>query len=99
MTKNNKHDEGGIIRDFMMEEQAKEISENQALELLMIAAEAMGWTIIVPDVDDDEEVPGLIIGKEEYVDWILDTLGDDPIPHALRMKLRRLNTDDGPEDL
>lgn len=83
-----------VIQEFLTEETSKELTEDQALELLSIAVRAMGWNMSIPNVDDDEEVPGLIIGKDEYIKWIEDSLGDQDIPHSLRMSLRRLNPED-----
>lgn len=36
-------------------------------ELLEIVKE-LGWTVALPTVGDDEEVPGMVIGTEAYID-------------------------------
>lgn len=55
-----------------MSEETEELYER----LLNLIAE-IGWSIAIPDVSDDEEVPGLIIGTEEYVGKVLACLPED----------------------
>jgi hypothetical protein len=43
--------------------------EMEALIVIIEACEKLGWAIAVPDED---EVDGLIIGTEEYINKILD---------------------------
>jgi hypothetical protein len=40
-------------------------------ELIDIVKE-LGWDMAVPDIDDHEEVPGLIIGEKTYVDYVVE---------------------------
>ena len=68
-------------------DEALGLGEKDAFQLLMTIAEALRWNIAIPMVGDDEEVPGLIIGKDEYINWIQDCIGDTPIPDKLRKKI------------
>ena len=63
------------------------LGEKEALNLLGVIAEALGWNIAIPKVGDDDEVPGLIIGKDNYIQWIEDCIGDTKIPEELKKKI------------
>ncbi len=45
-------------------------------ELIDIIHE-LGWSVALPNVDEDSIVPGMIIGEQEYIDSIVDQLDDD----------------------
>ncbi|MBN1637340.1 MAG: hypothetical protein JW866_00105 [Ignavibacteriales bacterium] len=52
--------------------------------IVVMATKEMGWNIAIPNGDDDEELSGMIIGTNEYIDSIIndnhcncDTLGLD----------------------
>ena len=36
--------------------------------LVVMAAQEMGWNVCIPSASDDDEIQGMIIGTEEYVD-------------------------------
>lgn len=48
------------------------------VELLKLISEA-GWVFAVPELEAEDEVPGLIIGTADYVESILDHLPDSPL--------------------
>ena len=49
-----------------------EINEKNAFETFMKCARFLGWNCIaIPKVGDDEHVPGVVIGRDEYVTDIL----------------------------
>lgn len=53
---------------------------NKTEELIMQIANAahqLGWTIALPN-NDEEDLQGLIIGKDSYVNNILSYLPDEP---------------------
>lgn len=50
-------------KDFSTEVQYR---EQLFKELIEIVGE-LGWTLALPDGEDDDEVPGMIIGTETYV--------------------------------
>ena len=62
------------------------LTEENALELLLMVAGYLGWEVMVPGVNDDEHVPGLIIGHPEYIEWIEGQLTDPEVPQHLRQK-------------
>jgi hypothetical protein len=62
------------------------MDESKALKLLSIAVKALGWNIAIPEVNEDADVPGLIIGKPEYIDWVLNCIGKKSLPIKLRKK-------------
>lgn len=62
------------------------MSEEELFDQLLEIVFKLGWDIAVPKVDDDDDVPGLIIGTPEYLDDVLSGkfLDDDysgPIYH------------------
>lgn len=79
-----------------MTEQKKKLTEGEALVVLVEAADALGWNVAIPSIEDDEEVPGLIMGKDGYVDWVTEKLGNEPIPASLRKKVPRPPDDGDP---
>jgi hypothetical protein len=62
------------------------MTESQAMDLMLMIAGHMGWEIMVPEVSDDEEIPGLIMGNVGYIEWIENQLTDKTIPLNLRRK-------------
>jgi hypothetical protein len=53
---------------------AAEYRKQLFIELIEIVAE-LGWNVGIPeDVEEGEEVPGLIIGERDYVDSILEKI-------------------------
>ena len=66
------------------------LTEGQAMELIMFAAESLGWVLLIPNVDDDEELPGVIMGSNDYVEWISKQLTDGTMPESLRKKIKQL---------
>lgn len=50
----------------------------QAIEAIAKASEFFGWTIAFSNsLSDEENIPGMIIGTEQYVNSIMDNLPDD----------------------
>jgi hypothetical protein len=48
--------------------------------LVIMAAKEMGWNIAIPSTgNDDDEIQGMIIGTQEYVDDKLDKNNEDNI--------------------
>lgn len=43
------------------------LTQVEAFELLIDIIHKVGWTMALPDIPDDEQVPGMIIGTEEFV--------------------------------
>lgn len=69
------------------------LNEDQALQALLIAGEYLGWNIAIPTVDDDEVVVGVIVGRSEYVAWVMDHLPEE-LPNDLKMKLEDFEDED-----
>lgn len=67
------------------------MADKEALiqELLEIAQE-LGWSVAIPSTDDDEEVPGLIIGEPGYVDMVTQAVDE--------MAAFNLPSEDGEEE-
>lgn len=42
------------------------------LKVIHEICERYGWELAIPHGDDNDEVPGLIIGTAEYINFILD---------------------------
>lgn len=42
-------------------------------ELIEIVTE-IGWNVALPNCDDEDEVPGMIIGTEAYVDRVTNAV-------------------------
>ena len=51
--------------------------ELHPLMVVSMAAMDMGWDIAIPEGKDDEEIQGMVIGTDEYLQEIL---GDDDNP-------------------
>lgn len=50
----------------------KQEDEQEAFVMIIEACRILGWQFVIPNfVEDDDEVPGLIIGTKKYVDKIL----------------------------
>ena len=43
-------------------------SQEEAVKALMLACKRLGWQVLVPNVDDDEDVQGLVVGTKEFCD-------------------------------
>lgn len=55
----------------MDEQKFKEFLKKEDLhpiEVVCLAASELGWQIAIPMVDEDDIVPGISIGSEEYLD-------------------------------
>lgn len=46
--------------------------EAKAIDDIIKACETLGWHIAMPIQDNEDEVPGLVIGTNEYLEYILD---------------------------
>ena len=56
-------------------------NEGEELHPLMLASMAaidMGWAMALPEGSEDEEVRGIIMGTQEYLDEILEEPNDHP---------------------
>jgi hypothetical protein len=51
----------------------EEYKQQLMKELIDIASE-LGWQIAIPETEEDDTVPGLIIGEPEYVEEVLEAL-------------------------
>ena len=49
----------------------------QDFEKLIQLIQNLGWDIALPDLNDDDEVPGMVIGNENYVQSVIECLPDD----------------------
>lgn len=58
--------------DFSTEAQYR---EQLFKELIEIVGE-LGWQVAIPNGPEDDEVPGLIIGTEEYVNRVTEAMED-----------------------
>jgi hypothetical protein len=58
------------IDDFDNEKDYK----SQLIKDLLEICEELGWSVAIPDTEEDEEVPGLIIGNPEYIEKVLDAV-------------------------
>jgi len=64
-----------LLEGQVMEyERLKFSQEENAIHPMMLIAMAamdMGWKIVIPDGEPDAEVPGMIVGTDEYIDDVL----------------------------
>lgn len=52
---------------------SKEMTAEEAIESIIKGAEALGWNVAIPGVDDEEaECPGMILGTDQYIDDVID---------------------------
>lgn len=51
--------------------------KKQLIKELIYIAEELGWNVCIPDVEEDEMVPGLILGEPEYIEEVMDALEDE----------------------
>lgn len=58
--------------DFENEKQYREQLFKELIEIV----EELGWNVAIPQVEEDDEVPGLVIGKAEYVDAVTEALAE-----------------------
>lgn len=56
--------------DFETEKQYREQLFKELIEIV----EELGWNVAIPHVEEDDEVPGLIIGNPEYVEAVTEAL-------------------------
>lgn len=54
-----------------------QISEEELLGTLVATISQLGWSVALPDIDDEATVPGMIIGTENYIDAVLKHLPED----------------------
>lgn len=38
----------------------------EAIKHILLGCKAMGWTVLIPNVDEHEDVPGLVMGTKEF---------------------------------
>lgn len=43
----------------------------EALNAIIKACEFLGWTVAVPNQDENADIQGLVIGEDEYVDKVM----------------------------
>lgn len=53
------------------------VTENELMDTLVATIAQLGWTVALPELNDDDPVPGMIIGTNEYVGSIIDNLPDN----------------------
>jgi len=54
--------------------------EDEVIHPIMVVSMAaldMGWGLAIPDASDDEEIKGMVIGDEEYMDEVLDSSDEE----------------------
>lgn len=56
----------------MTEEQRMQLEQD--IKVLGEICSRYGWSLAIPSGDDESEIPGLILGTPEYIDFLL---GDD----------------------
>ncbi len=44
----------------------------EALNAIIQACEFLGWTVAVPNENPEDDIQGLVIGQDEYVDKVLN---------------------------
>lgn len=50
----------------------------EAVEALSNVCEFFGWQMAIPKmIDEEADVPGMIIGKQEYIDQVVSHLPDN----------------------
>ena len=52
----------------------EESPEEDLFLTLVQIVKSMGWSVCIPNIEDDEMVPGMIIGTDEYVNDILNKI-------------------------
>jgi hypothetical protein len=50
--------------------------KQQLIKDLLTICEELGWNVAIPQVEEDDEVPGLIIGTAEYVEMVTEALDE-----------------------
>lgn len=61
-----------------------DINKNNAVMAISKACDVLGWAICVPDaslLSLEDEIQGLVIGREEYVSYIIACL---PLPDSTK---------------
>lgn len=52
--------------------------QQQLIDIITSACEDLGWVVGLPGTDDEEEkVPGLIIGTRQFVETVVQTYTND----------------------
>lgn len=46
--------------------------------LISMAAMDIGWQIAIPSEDEDDDISGMVVGTEEYIDSVLNDNNDNP---------------------
>ena len=52
----------------------EELTTTEALSILVDVCKALEWEIVIPDAEhlaDTDEVPGVILGKVDYIKFVL----------------------------
>lgn len=68
--------------------------EDEVIHPIMVVSMAaldMGWSIAIPDASDDDEIKGMVIGDEEYMDEMLGTEESQLIAKDLEQYLEALD--------
>ena len=53
------------------------LTKQEQILRLVDACKDLGWEMVIPNVDmleDDDEIPGMVIGKADYIAQIIDML-------------------------
>jgi hypothetical protein len=47
-------------------------SQEEAIKNILLGCKALGWHVLVPNVDGDNDVGGLVIGTQEFCEenWV-----------------------------
>lgn len=65
-----------ILQGHMLTYEHLKFKEGEEIHPIMVASMAaldMGWSLAIPDGKDDEEVQGMMIGTNEYLEEQLDS--------------------------
>lgn len=49
---------------------------NTDFEQLIKIVQKFGWSVAIPDIHEEDVLPGLIIGTDEYIETITDMIPD-----------------------
>ena len=75
-----------ILQGHMLTYEHLKFNEGEEIHPIMVASMAaldMGWSLAIPDGSDDEEVVGMMIGTEEYLEEQLDSGDEERLLEAL----------------
>lgn len=56
---------------------ADEYKREMGQRLIMEGCKLLGWQMAIPDVADDEEVPGLVCGNDEWMSQYVDVVPEE----------------------